>query len=100
MAQVVQKKTTALLTALSILGAQKNNLYSRGTKGSVVSILSNHMISICLDDPQPIKNINKLLIDLFGGAKIQALRGSKQAAWNGFDKGKNVFAYSFLWSFS
>ena len=67
-------KTTALPSALSLFGGQKNNFYSRGTKESLVSILARQTVPIGLDDPQSVKNISDLLIDLFGGAKNTSIR--------------------------
>ena len=67
-------KTTALLSALSLFGGQKNNFYSRRTKESFVSILARQTVPIGLDDPQSVKNISELLIDLFGGAKNTSIR--------------------------
>ena len=69
-------KTTALLSALSLFGGQKNknNFYSRGTKESFVSILARQTVPIGLDDPQSVKKISELLIDLFGGAKNTSIR--------------------------
>ena len=57
-------KTTALLSELSLFGGQKNNFYSRGTKESFVSILARQTVPIGLDDPQSVKNISEVLINL------------------------------------
>ena len=43
---------------------QKNNFYSRGTKESFVSILARQTVPIGLDDPQSVKNISEVLINL------------------------------------
>ena len=60
-------KTTALLCALALYGAQNSHFYSKITKEMVLQICSNTGIPIGVDDPQSKSEISRLMIDLYQG---------------------------------
>ena len=62
-------KTTALLCGLSLLGIQDNRFYSKVTKEKILQLLCDSGVPLGVDDPQSRSDINRLLIDLFNGAK-------------------------------
>lgn len=72
-------KTTALLCALSLYGAQDTHLYTKITKEMVLQICSNTGIPIAVDDPQSKSEISRLMIDLYQGFMNSTIsRGSKK----------------------
>ena len=72
-------KTTALLCALALYGAQDTHFYSKVTKEMVLHICSSTGIPIGVDDPQSKNEISRLMIDLYQGFMNSTIsRGSKK----------------------
>ena len=62
-------KTTALWCALALIGAQNNYFFSKLSKEKVLQLCCTLNIPIGIDDPQSKGDINRLIIDLFNGAR-------------------------------
>ena len=60
-------KTTALLCALALYGAQETHFYSKITKEKVLQICASTGIPVGVDDPQSRSEISRLMIDLYQG---------------------------------
>ena len=72
-------KTTALLYALALYGAQDTHFYSKITKEKVLQICSHTGIPIGVDDPQSRSEISRLMIDLYQGfANSTVSRGARK----------------------
>lgn len=62
-------KTTALWCALALIGAQNNYFFSKLSKEKALQLCCTLNIPIGIDDPQSKGDINRLIIDLFNGAR-------------------------------
>lgn len=72
-------KTTALQCALGLFGAHDTRFYSKLTKEKILTLCSNSAIPLGVDDPDSKSDINRLVIDLFNGAKSSTVsRGDKK----------------------
>ena len=63
-------KLLALRAALSLLGCQKSQFYSRGTREKYALLLGKSTFPLGIDDPQKVDAIGELMVDLFNGGKI------------------------------
>ena len=72
-------KTTALLCALALYGAQETHFYSKITKEKVLQICANTGIPVGVDDPQSRNEISRLMIDFYQGFMNSTVsRGAKK----------------------
>lgn len=63
-------KTTALESALSLLGAHKTRIYSKVTREKIFEMCcENAGIPLGVDDPHSKSDISKLLVELYNGKK-------------------------------
>ena len=62
-------KTTALRCGLSLIGAYPDRFFSHGTKEKYLELCSTMSFPIGIDDPSFQKDVDKLVVDLFNGAK-------------------------------
>ena len=62
-------KTTALNVALSLLGANGCQLFSKITKQKILQLCCQGTLPVVVDDPESQNDINRLIIDLYNGAK-------------------------------
>ena len=71
-------KTTALVSALAMLGCHRNTLYSRGTKEAYLSKCCSSVFPIGCDDPQSQATTGQLIVELFNGAKCTTVKHGDQ----------------------
>lgn len=73
-------KTTALESAMSLLGARESRLYSKVTREKIFNMCCETAgIPLGVDDPHSKADINKLLVDLYNGKKGATVsKGEKQ----------------------
>ena len=63
-------KTTALESALSLLGAQETRIFSKVTREKIYDMCCDcGGLPLGVDDPHSRTDINKLLVDLYNGKK-------------------------------
>lgn len=55
--------------ALSLIGADECQLYSKITKQKIFQLCCNGTLPVVVDDPDSQNDINRLIIDLYNGAK-------------------------------
>ena len=62
-------KTTALRIALALIGADECQLFSKITKQKIIQLCSEGSLPVIVDDPESQNDINRMIIDLYNGAK-------------------------------
>jgi len=62
-------KTTALRAALALIGAEECQLFSKITKQKILQLCCEGTLPVVVDDPEYQNDINRLIIDLYNGAK-------------------------------
>ena len=62
-------KTTALRCSMALFGADKCNFFSKVTIQKVLQLCSKGTLPIAIDDPDSVKDVNRLIIDLYNGAQ-------------------------------
>ena len=71
-------KTTALKSALAILGVHKNRFFSKCTREHILAECTKHNCPLGIDDPTSQALVEQLTIDLYNQAASGTLRhGSK-----------------------
>lgn len=66
-------KTTALRIALSLIGAEECQLFSKITKQKIFQLCCGGSLPVVVDDPESQNDINRLIIDLYNGARSGTL---------------------------